>query len=288
VALRSWPPVLLGGTRSFLGGVIMTAFVWIPQRRRFTRDEWRSLGVTTGVGAVFNVALLSVAIIYCVAWTSGGLAALLTYTQPLFLTVLAWALLKEELTAGQLGLIFLGVGGVALVTLPSGGSHWSVAGVAIGIGAAVSWAVGSIWIRGRSLPVPLGGGTPVGSETAALVGGPQFILGGAVLLLIGTVDEGWGSIHATPESIAAALGFTVCGTIGWISYLYLLAHRDVQARRIGSWAFAVPLIANALGIVFLNETIDAVYVLGAIVIATSIFAVELTARNQPAVVDEPL
>jgi drug/metabolite transporter (DMT)-like permease len=264
----------------------MTAMVWIPNRRHFTRAEWRSLRRTTGVGAIFNVALLSVAIIYCVAWTSGGLASLLTYTQPLFLTVLAWALLKEELTMGQLGLIFLGVGGVALVTLPHGGTQWSVAGVAVGLGAAISWAVGSIWMRGRSRAAPWGGGVPVGPDTARLAGGPQFIVGGAVLLIIGTVDESWSAVHVTPESIAVVLGFIASGTIGWIAYLYLLAHRDVQARRLGSWAFAVPLVANALGIIFLHETVDAVYVLGALVIVTSIFTVELSARDQPEVIDE--
>jgi drug/metabolite transporter (DMT)-like permease len=78
----------------------------------------------------------------------------------------------------------------------------------------------------------------------------------------------------------AAFGFTAFGTLGWIAYLWLLAHPKVHARRLGSWSFAVPLLANALGIVFLDQKVDAVYVIGALVIATSIFAVELTARNR--------
>lgn len=292
VALRSWPPVLLAGSRCFVGGVAMIAVTWagfIGKDRfpRYTKAEWRSLAATTGVGAVFNVVLTPLLIIYCVAWTSGGLASLLAYTQPLFLTVLAWALLDEELTMGQMGLIFLGVFGVSLVTLPQGDTHISVPGIAAGLGAAVAWAVGSIWIRGRSRTPALGGGAGIGFDTARLVGGPQFVLGGLVLLVVGTFKESWGAIHVTFESMATALGFTVFGTIGWICYLRLLAHQKVQARRLGSWAFAVPLLANALGVVFLNESVDAIYVVGALVIATSIFTVELTARKQPAPVDQP-
>lgn len=291
VALRSWPPVLLGGTRTFVGGVAMVALAWAPLLRRgrfprFTRREWRSLAVTTGVGAVFNVVLTPLLIIYCVAWTSGGLASLLAYTQPLFLTVLAWALLGEELTVGQMGLIFLGIAGVSLVTLPEGGVHWSVSGVAAGLGAAVAWAIGSIWIRGRSRTPALAGGAGIGPDTARLVGGPQFMLGGLVLLVVGTSKESWGAIHVTPESMATALGFTVFGTVGWIAYLWLLAHPHVHARRLGSWSFAVPLLANALGIVFLGQKVDAVYVLGALVIAISIFTVELAARRERMSVDD--
>ncbi len=285
VALRSWPPVLLAGCRCFAGGLAMLAITWGPRCRRgrfprYTRDEWWGLAVTSAGGAVFNVVLTPLLIIYCVAWTSGGLASLLAYTQPLFLTVLAWAVLGEDLTVGQMGLIFLGVFGVSLVTLPQGGAHWSISGIAAGLGAAVAWAVGSIWVRGRSRVPPLGGGTGIGPATARLIGGPQFVLGGLVLLAVGTAKESWSSIHVTAGSLASALGFTAFGTVGWMAYLYLLGHEGVQARRLGSWAFAVPLVANALGIVFLDEKIDAVYVVGALVVATSIFTVELTARQR--------
>jgi drug/metabolite transporter (DMT)-like permease len=274
VGLRYWPPILLVGSRCLIAGIAMFVVTWEPLRRvKVERAVWRQVVITACIASTLNVILLSLGAVYAVDLTSGGLASLLIYTQPLFFALLASALLKDKLTPYQFLFVIVGFVGVGLVTIPMGVTGWSIWGVVAGIGGGLSWALGSVYLRSVTRGSPERVVANVQRSLISLTGGLQFIFGGLVLLSVGSILESWSQVHLTTQAMGALLAFSACGAIGWLAYFSLL-NRPLAARRLGAWSFAVPLIANAAGILFLGETFDSLFIAGAILVSISILGVE--------------
>ncbi|MCX6053194.1 MAG: DMT family transporter [Campylobacterales bacterium] len=78
---------------------------------------------------------------YNVAHISLGDAATYSKTAPIFTAIFAWAFLKEKLTLSSWLAVFVGFGGILLITQPSGlgFSKYDILGIFSGIGAALAY-----------------------------------------------------------------------------------------------------------------------------------------------------
>lgn len=259
LALRTWPPLLLTGVRCFACGVLLMAFA-LARGLRPLQAHLLPVAVVSGG---LNVVGALVASTYAVHFLSGGVASLLLYLQPLFLVGLARAFFTEPLRTRDIAALVIGFGGVALITLGESSQHASITGVAIGVGGALSWALGVHYLRREERKQP---------GVIGLAAGPQFLIGGAFVCVLGEVMEHWPT-HVGEEAWISIAVLTLASTVGWFFYLFLL-ERGVSAKRLSPWLWGVPVLANVVGIGALHQGVSALWGVGAAMVLISIAAIE--------------
>jgi len=255
IGVETWPPMLLAGVRYVLSGGVL--YLWMRSRGTPAPSprEWRAatllglLLLAGGNGGVTVAEDLGVA---------SGVAALAVATVPLF--TLLFGLLWGQRNSGLEWVgILLGLCGIALLNLGSS-MQASPLGAALVIGAAASWALGSVW--GRYLP------TPAGSMASA-----SQMLAGGVVLLAGSLVSGE-RLERLPDAAGwAALAYlAVFGSIvAYSAYLYLL--RTVRPAAATSYAYVNPVVAVLLGVVFAGERVGRAEALAMLVILTAVILI---------------
>ena len=263
VGLEYTPPILFAGLRTLIGGafVAVAAAAW-RVRPGFGRGAAKVVAVSAALNVVFFIGFQTLAVMYL----PSGSAAVLIYLQPILTGFLAWAFLGEELNRRKLFGLFLGFGGVVAVSSGSFYGGLPPVGVLMGVLAALSWALGTVYFkrvqdRGSMLWL-----------VAAM-----FLAGGAVLTLGGLVVEPAGAISWTREFVLSLLYISVAGVgVAWILWLGLVSAGE--ASRVSAYIFVVPLVSVALGAAFLGEDLSSSLLVGAVLIVAGIYLVNRRAR----------
>jgi drug/metabolite transporter (DMT)-like permease len=119
------------------------------QSLRIPREYWMTICVAT----FFYLVIWNIASTYAAVLIPSGQAAVLGFTMPLWSALISWAVLRERLGGRMLlGLLFGGAA-VLLLMLPSLKAYVSAPlGFALGLGAGLGWAIGTLILkRGRVL-----------------------------------------------------------------------------------------------------------------------------------------
>ena len=245
VAIETLPPLLMSAARFLVAGAILYAF---SVRRgdirgdRPTRRHWVAAAVVGGALLLVGnggVALSEERI-------DSGVAALLVATIPLWMAFLDRIRHGRRIgPAGVLGLV-VGLGGVALLVGPSGGAI-DVLGAGMALTAAFAWAWGSLYARDASLPArPL-----VGAGMQMLAGGVLLTVAGVASGELGALD-----VHAvSTRSLVAVAYLVVFGSvIAYSAYVWLL--RNAPTALVSTYAYVNPVVAVALGALFLSEPLS--------------------------------
>lgn len=248
LAVETMPPFLLAGVRHLIAGSVLFAWLRLRGFAAPTRQQW--------LGALAIGTLLLCGgnglVTYAQQSVPSGLAALLIATVPLWMIVLDRFVFGGATPpiATWLG-VALGAAGVLLLVGPdriAALGHAQVAGTVLLLIAAALWAFGSL--SSRRLPAP-----PSPWMSAAA----QMLTGGAVLLVLATLDGEWAAFEpaqVSVRSIAAFAYLVVFGSIvGMTAYLYML--RNATPAAVGTYAFVNPAVAVVLGWLALGETLDA-------------------------------
>lgn len=164
-----------------------------------------------------------------------------------------------------IGLI-IGFLGVAAVSVGGFSGHVAVAGVIIAIITAVSWALGTVYVKKVNQRV----------DSLWLVAF-QCTLGGIVLTGAGTVTENWSDIVWNVPYVSGLIFGTVLGiSLSWLLYFTLVNSGD--ASKVASYTFLVPVISVFVSSLVLGEAITAFLLIGLILIGLSIYLVNRRAR----------
>ena len=258
VGLDYAPPVLFAGIRSVLGGLVMllAALLW-GGSPKFRRD-WPVFALLSALNVVFFLGLQTLAVMSL----PSGSAAVLIYLQPILVGLFAWLLLGEGLTARKVLGLLLGFSGIAAVSaggllgdLPPGAGL----GVAFGVGAALSWALGTVYFKKAQERV----------ATLWAVAVP-FLAGGLVLTALGLLVESPAEIVWNAPFTASLLYSSLLGTaVAWLIWLALV--RAGEASRVAAYIFFVPLVAVLIGAAFLGETLSPSLLVGAALVVAGIY-----------------
>jgi drug/metabolite transporter (DMT)-like permease len=235
--VETWPPLLAAGARLGLAGLALLALA-------------RALGrpVRPGVGpaAVAWLALTQSVLFYAatywgIAHAGAGLAAVLANTDPLFVALLAAALLGERLGGIQWAGLALGLTGAAVVVWQ--GPAWPPgvsADALVVVGGAVAWSLGTIaaarGIRAAADPLALAGW--------------QMALGGAALLALGAAFEDGAALGAREAALVA--GLALAGSAAPAALFYLALARG-PAAEVSAWFCLVPAVGVATAWPLLGE-----------------------------------
>lgn len=274
-----------------LGAIWSASFLWI----KIALDEigpntlvaWRVLfGLLFAAGVVFQqhkawpgdfagwfpfllLGITSVAIpFFLITWgelsIDSAVAAILNATVPLFTIVIAHLFLHDDRMSVQ-RVIGLFIGFIGVVVLLSedltAGSQNSVIGQGAVILAAIFYAASSVYARRKTLAAPglVRGAAPLVSATA-------------VMWIAAPVLESPFQIPKLPITWVAVIWLGVLGSgLALILWYYLL--HEIGPTRTGMVTYIFPLGSVFLGVIVLDEHLSWQLALGAVLIISSIIAV---------------
>lgn len=267
-AIESIAPLWSAALRFLLAGLILAAFLAVrrgPSMLRVTRRELfsaASIGLLLLLGGNGGVSLAE-------QYIPSGLAALLVSSVPLWI-VLWRAAAKDRPSARTSAGVLIGFAGLVVLTRPSGGSgHDFVLGVALVLGGSLCWSFGSVaskaWLTPPRNPF-------VSSVYQMLFGG----LGCAIAAPLSGEHLVLGAITGT--SALAVLYLVAAGSlIAYCSYVWLLHNAPIGI--VATYAYVNPVVAVALGALFLGESITATMLVGGIVVVLGVVVVIATERK---------
>ncbi len=258
LTVRTLPAFLSAGSRFLLAGSLLALILVLTGRSiRVTRRE------LTG-SALLGISLLGLGVgLVTLAETriDSSVAAMIAGSVPLQVILLR-TLARERVARATRLSVLVGLAGLALIAIPGGEGGASAVGLAIALGASISWSLGSFF--GHKLPLPRDGFVAATWEMLS-AGFFLLVLGIASGELV-TMEPGGFSL----ESIAAWLYLAVFGTlIAFTAYTWLL--RNAPISKVVTHQYVNPLVAIALGALLLDEKITLAVGVGAALIVGSVF-----------------
>ena len=263
--LETLPPLLSGGSRFVLAGMVLLALAaWNDRRRgtaaeRITAAQW---GLATVIGGLLFLGGNG-AVMWAEQRVASGVAALLVAIMPLWLVLLEWVRPggHRPSLVTSIGLLVGTAGLGLLVGMPSGAGSVDIAGVVVLLLGSLLWAAGSLVARSPRLP-----------RNALRNSGMQMLAGGALLLVAGTIGGEWARLDLANVSRASWLGWlylvTFGSLLGFTSFAWLM--RNVAAAKVATYAYVNPVIAVFLGWLVASEPVTARMLLAAAVIVAAV------------------
>ena len=259
VAVRTLPPLLTAGTRLLAGAALM-ALVLLALRRPL-RAAWREALTAMGLGVLMlgaGVGLVHVA----EQRIDSGVAAMLAGSVPL--QVVLWrTLARDRVPRATIAAAATGLVGLALVVGVGGiDAGWPTAVMLlVMLTATLCWSRSS-FISGRlSLPAD--------TFTTTFW---QMIGGGLALVLVGSALGEWSQVSREalqPGPVAAWAYLAVMGSVvGFSAYAWLL--RVAPISQVVTHQYVNPLVAVALGALFLGERPGPTTLAGAVLIVGAV------------------
>jgi len=266
VLLRDLPPLGAAAWRTLLAAAAILLLVAM-------RGELARLRPASGsrlriaVLALLGGALFLIGMNVAVFLTGGSITSFVTGTYPLLAVLVAAVLLGEPL--GRRGVLALGVAAVGLVLLARpGGAHVELLGVAVALGAALSFALylalARMWRSAERLP----------TLTIAFY-----------LLLSSMVVTGVLQAVVDPSGLALDLSGAGWAALIWLALpasalphvLVITTLRQLPASRAAPFLMLMPISGTVISAFLLGERLDPIQLAGAALILVGIAAATIRA-----------
>jgi drug/metabolite transporter (DMT)-like permease len=257
---ETMPATFAAGMRFTAAGLLMLGFIaWRrgPARLRLTRRELASSAVVglllPGANSILFITEQKVPI---------GLTSLIIAAIPLWVVLLR-LLARERPDLVSTIVLLVGFGGIVLLVQP-GSDTGPLGYLLLTVLGSFLWALGSF--LSPRIPVP---------RDALVATGYEMLVGGLVLLAIGLavyspsdLDPGrWSG-----RSIFGLCYLVVFGSLlGYSAYVWLLANAPIA--KVSTYAYVNPVVAIALGVVVLDESVTLRIAAGALLILVSVASV---------------
>ncbi|RUT35486.1 DMT family transporter [Paenibacillus zeisoli] len=261
-ALLYSPPLLFAGLRLLIGGILLL-LIAIPRYRKLRFKETWPLYF---ISALFNIILYYGLQTIGLGYLPAGLFSAIVFLQPVLLGICAWLWLGERMYGLKIiGLIlgFLGVG-----VIGGGGLTGSLSpvGVMLALGSAVSWTLGTVYMKKIT-----------GKVDSIWIATLQILIGGIVLLVLGSCTESWSAIQWNGSFMLDTLFIAIFViAVGWLIFFKLVG--SGEASTVGSYTFLIPVISIICSVIFMGESLTINLIIGFVMIVGSIILVNATGR----------
>lgn len=148
MALEEIPPFSMRlGTLS-LGAAVLTGAALLQRRKLAVvhRRTW----VHICMASLFNIVGFSVFTPFAQLSAETSRVAIMVYTMPIWAALLALPILGERLTSTRIVALALCIAGMSILIVPLAGLSIPV-GIMLAIGAAISWAAGTVYLKWAKL-----------------------------------------------------------------------------------------------------------------------------------------
>ncbi|HVI96516.1 MAG TPA: DMT family transporter [Anaeromyxobacter sp.] len=245
IGLADLPPLTFAGTRMALAAAILAPIALRGGALRVIAGE---AGPRIALVGAFQIALPYGLMFVAQQWVPSSLAAILFASFPVWIALLARALLPgERLTPAKLVSAAIGVLGIVVVQLPQLGALQASGGLALGsaliVLASIVVALANVLVRRHLVAV---------SPLAMTAG--QTAIGAAALLAAAFLLERGRPVAFTPTAVGALLYLAVFGTALTYIGLYWLVPR-VPIAAIGAIPLLDTTVAVSIGALWLAEPI---------------------------------
>ncbi|AJY74624.1 DMT family transporter [Paenibacillus beijingensis] len=265
-ALQYSPPILFAGFRTFIAAFLLI-MISLPNYRKL---QLRKNGIYYLIAGLLNIALFYGLQTIGLQYLPAGIFSAIVFVQPVLLGIASWFWLGEKMNALKMTGLILGFGGVAVIS--SGGltGGLSPEGILLALGSAVSWCLGTVFMKKTSHRVDIVWMTAM-----------QQLIGSLVLIASGLAVEEVSAIVWNAAFISDMLFISVFViAIGWLVFFRLVG--SGEASKVGSFTFLIPLIALIFSAIFLKEPITLRLVAGLLLVLSSILLVNAKVRAKPA------
>lgn len=264
MALNYAPPILFAGIRTILGGLILLIFALPRYKSLRFKETWHFYLISAFLNIILFYGLQTVGLGYAPA----GLFSAIVFIEPVLLGIFCWIWLGESMYGLKIIGLILGFAGVAIISGGGFTGDISAIGIILALGSALSWGLGTVFIKKT--------GDRVDSIWMVTL---QLIMGGLLLLSVGTSVESWSNIQWEMPFISNLLFIsTFVIAFGWLAFFTLIG--SGEASKVGSFTFLIPLIAILCSSFFLQEQITLNVIVGLLFILISILFVNIKLKSQ--------
>ena len=266
--IESMPPLLAMGIRFLIAGLLLALIISLRQgtsELKIPRAELRSSLLMGFLLLGFGIGTVSIA----QAYVPSGIVALIIAALPLWIAIFRTISGEQLAKVSWLGLM-IGFAGVALLLKP--GSITPVSDIEnsklflfmlLVLLGNIGWALGTFLAPRFPLP-----------KNTLVFTAYEMLAGGASLTLAGFIKGESISdfLDATSWSWLWFFYLVFFGSIAaYTAYLWLVANAPVSLT--ATYAYVNPIIAVALGAIFLDELITSAYAIGGLIILIGVILV---------------
>jgi drug/metabolite transporter (DMT)-like permease len=274
VGVDEVPPFLLAAIRFLVAGGVLYGWMIASGERSPSARQWMAASVVAILIFVLDYGLL----FWAEQRVPSGIAAVMMATIPTFMALSEIIILRRrKLTARLTMALLIGIGGVVVLvsrSLDLAGAPIDRMGALALIVAAISWSLGSVFMR--KVPLP---------PSKAMSSGAQMLAGGVFLALTAFALGEFRTFHPSAVSRGAWLALLyliVAGSIiGFTAYMWLI-HRE-SPTKVGTYAYVNPVVAVLVGYFLGGETLGLRTILGTLFVLTSVVVITSMRTEHPAV-----
>ena len=259
ILLQTVPPFTLVGWRFFLAAIATLPFIFVLKQRfsDVSTQDWQKIAIVGLLQTAGTMGLLFLSMLYI----SPSAAAVLLFTNPLWVSLLSPVILKERITPPQYFGLFLGFLGVVLLI----GFHpnaLEMKGNLLGLASALCWASATLFAKFNQLKVP-----------PFILSFGQMLVGGSVLLGIAFfANETYAIASATPNDWFWFAWLVLPSSVGSFG-LWYVALSGGGAVKASSFLFLTPLFTVITSVLVLKTTVSLQQLLGAVLVGLALYIV---------------
>jgi drug/metabolite transporter (DMT)-like permease len=262
-ALLDAGPFQFGAMRTFFGALCLMLVMW-AMKKPLKPKEWPTL-IMLGVLQTCGFTGL---IIWALVHGGAGKTAVLTYTMPFWVMVLAWPLLGEKIRGIQWLAVFSSLFGLIIIFDPLhlGRDFFSMS---LAVMAGIFWALAVILAKKLHQRAP---DLDLVSLTAW-----QMFFGSLPLVVVAFMVDA-PPIHWSPR-LFAAIGFNaiLCNALAWLLWLYAL--QRLAAGVASMTSMLAPLIGVLAAWVHLGEAPSSFEIVGMLLIGLALVLISVHAMR---------
>ena len=246
--------------RFFVSGLIGVAIALaLGQTWRLTRDQWHA---TIIFGICQNAIYLGLNF-YAMQTVEASLASIIASMMPLMVAFAGWVVFRDRLPMlGFAGLV-MGIAGVVVIMSARMEAGVDLYGVGLCFVASIALTIATLSMRSMS-----SGGNLM------MVVGLQMFVGAAVLAAASAMTETI-QVNFTSELIAAFV-YTILAPGLLATWIWFALVARIGATKAATFHFLNPFFGVAVAAVLLDERLGARDIIGVVIIAAGIFAVQIS------------
>lgn len=276
VALRDFPPFLLGALRFMVAGLILLGICYVRGEKIFRKILIKRSAVSGIVLLFIDMAVVMLAQRYL----TSSLVAIIASSTALWILLLDVPMWKVSFrNISIIAGFIIGFGGVTMLYVEQFNMEWlspnSGRGFLLLIFGCISWALGTLYAKYRSS----------GAEEVNAFSGSawQMLFASGMFWICSAVNRDVSKVSFSQVSASSWLSLAYLIVFGsllaYSAYVWLLKVRP--AMEVGTHAYVNPFIAVLLGMFLGNEHVTVVQMSGLAVILLGVMLISRKRVNKP-------
>jgi drug/metabolite transporter (DMT)-like permease len=259
ILLQTIPPFTLVGWRFMLASLATLPLIFLLKQRfqGISIKNWQQIAVIGLLQTAGTMGLLFLSMLYI----SASAAAVLLFTNPLWVAALSPFILKEKIRPIQYLGLFLGfLGVILLIGFKSNGLE--MRGNFLGLASALCWASATLFAKHQQLKVP-----------PFILSFGQMLVGGILLVGLSFFSKETYNIATASQADWFWFAWLVLpSSVGSFGLWYVALSRG-GALRASSFLFLTPLFTVITSVLVLKTTVSLQQFMGAILVGVALYIV---------------